>query len=138
MYVKLLRDGAKLPNRSSPGDAGYDLASVEDTLIKPWGHAVVGTGVAVALGEDTYGRVAPRSGLAAKHCIHVGAGVVDSSYRGEIKVVLFNLCDKEFAVSAGDRIAQLVITKIATPDITEVEVLPESVRGTDGFGSSGR
>ena len=137
MFAKLLRPNAQLPTRANPGDAGYDLAAVEGVAIPPRGKAVVPTGVAIAIPEDTYARVAPRSGLAAKHSIHVGAGVVDSGYRGEIKVVLFNLSDTEFVVSAGDRIAQIIVTRIATPDVFEVDSLPESVRGEAGFGSSG-
>ena len=137
MYVKLLSSCAKIPSRSKPGDAGYDLSSTETLVVPPWGKAIVPTGVSMALSEDTYGRVAPRSGLAAKHSIHVGAGVVDSSFRGEIKVILFNLSDEEFHVSKGDRIAQIVITKIETPDLIQVEDLPDSVRGSAGFGSSG-
>ena len=137
MLAKRLRPDAKLPTRANPGDAGYDLAAVEDVTIPPRGKAIVPTGVAIAIPEDTYARVAPRSGLAAKHAIHVGAGVVDSGYRGEIKVVLFNLSDTEFVVSAGDRIAQMIVTRIATPDVLEADTLPDSVRGEGGFGSSG-
>lgn len=85
----------------------------------------------------TDGRVAPRSGLAAKHSIDVGAGVIDADYRGEVKVILFNLSDTDFAVKEGDRIAQLIIERIYTPDVVVVEKLEESVRGAGGFGSTG-
>lgn len=138
MFAKLLHSDAKLPSRSNPGDAGYDLASVESLTIPPWGKAIVPTGVSIAIPEDTYARIAPRSGLAAKHSIHVGAGVVDSGYRGELKVILFNLSGDEFSLSAGDRIAQIIVTQIATPDVVQVEILPDSVRGESGFGSSGK
>ena len=138
MFAKLLHSDAKLPSRSNPGDVGYDLASVESLTIPPWGKAIVPTGVSIAIPEDTYARIAPRSGLAAKHSIHVGAGVVDSGYRGELKVILFNLSGDEFSLSAGDRIAQIIVTQIATPDVVQVEILPDSVRGESGFGSSGK
>jgi len=85
----------------------------------------------------TDGRVAPRSGLAAKHSIDTGAGVIDADYRGEVKVILFNLSDNDFAIKEGDRIAQLIIERIYTPDVVVVEKLEESVRGAGGFGSTG-
>lgn len=138
MFAKRLRPDARLPARANPGDAGYDLAAVEGVAVPARGKAVVPTGIAVAIPGDTYARVAPRSGLAAKNSIHVGGGVVDSGYRGEVKVVLFNLSDTEFAVAPGDRIAQLIVTRIATPDVVEVDDLPQSVRGESGFGSSGK
>lgn len=83
------------------------------------------------------GRVAPRSGLAAKHSIDTGAGVIDADYRGEVKVILFNFSDTDFAIKEGDRIAQLVIERIYTPDVVVVEKLETSVRGAGGFGSTG-
>jgi dUTP pyrophosphatase len=85
----------------------------------------------------TYGRVAPRSGLAWKHSIDVGAGVIDEDYRGNVGVILFNLSDVDFEVKEGDRIAQLVLEKIVTPEVEEVEELDESARGAGGFGSTG-
>ncbi|KAH3054749.1 hypothetical protein KXV27_001546 [Aspergillus fumigatus] len=86
---------------------------------------------------DCYGRVAPRSGLASKHFIDTGAGVIDADYRGEVKVLLFNFSDVDFTVKVGDRIAQLVLERIYTPDVMVVEELEESVRGAGGFGSTG-
>jgi dUTP pyrophosphatase len=83
------------------------------------------------------GRVAPRSGLAAKHSIDTGAGVIDADYRGEVKVILFNFSDTDFAIKEGDRIAQLVIERIYTPEVVVVEKLEASVRGAGGFGSTG-
>jgi dUTP pyrophosphatase len=83
------------------------------------------------------GRVAPRSGLAAKHSIDTGAGVIDADYRGEVKVILFNFSEVDFAIKIGDRIAQLIIERIYTPDVAVVEKLDESVRGAGGFGSTG-
>jgi dUTP pyrophosphatase len=87
--------------------------------------------------SHTDGRIAPRSGLAAKHFIDTGAGVIDADYRGPVKVLLFNHADTDFEVKEGDRIAQLVIERIYTPEVVEVQELEESVRGAGGFGSTG-
>jgi dUTP pyrophosphatase len=135
----LCHPDAILPTRANPGDAGYDLASVEELTIPPRERALVSTGLKVLLPPNTYGRVAPRSGLAVKHGIHVGAGVCDLSYRGIYKVLLFNHSDVPFSVKVGDRIAQLVVEVIKTPSarqITESE-LDTTERGAGGFGSSG-
>lgn len=83
------------------------------------------------------GRVAPRSGLAVKHSIHTGAGVIDADYRGEVKVILFNLGDSDFEIKEGDRIAQLILERIYTPEVKVVAVLDATVRGAGGFGSTG-
>jgi dUTP pyrophosphatase len=88
--------------------------------------------------SDTYGRIAPRSGLAYKKGIDVGAGVIDEDYRGKVGVILFNHSDTEFTAEAGARIAQLIITNISTPDVAVVDSLPESDRGAGGFGSTGK
>jgi dUTP pyrophosphatase len=98
---------------------------------------LISTGIAVQIPPGSYGRIAPRSGLAYKHFIDVGAGVVDSDYRGEVKVLLFNFNDRAFRVSYGDRIAQLIIEKYTPTVIQEVETLDESQRGEGGFGSTG-
>lgn len=97
----------------------------------------MGTGVAVVLPVGTYGRVAPRSGLAVKHGINVGAGVVDPDYTGEVKVLLFNHGVDAFEVKRGDRIAQLILERCETPDVEEVGVIAETARGAGGFGSTG-
>ena len=91
----------------------------------------------MAIPEGNYGRIAPRSGLAAKHSIDVGAGVIDCDYRGEVKVLLFNLSDVDFELKANERIAQLIIEKYTPTDIAEVEDLDATVRGKGGFGSTG-
>lgn len=91
----------------------------------------------MAIPEGNYGRIAPRSGLAAKNMIDVGAGVIDSDYRGEVKVLLFNLSDVDFEVSKNDRIAQLIIEKYTPTQLVEVEELDSTVRGVGGFGSTG-
>lgn len=101
-------------------------------------RALVSTDVAIAVPAGTYGRIAPRSGLASKHFIDVGAGVIDEDYRGEVKVLLFNFGEEEFKVEKGDRVAQLVLERIVTPEVQVVEVLAESGRGAGGFGSTGK
>lgn len=137
--VQFLEKEAKLPSRSNPSDAGADIFSIESVMIHPGERKVVGTGIAIEIPEGFYGRVAPRSGLAAKHGIDVLAGVVDSSYRGEIKVVLLNT-DKHstFHVEKGDRIAQLIVESHFNFNIAASENLSSSERGKDGFGSTGR
>ncbi len=134
-----LHEGATLPERAYAGDAGLDLAACERVELAPGARAVVGTGLAVAIPEGHAGFVQPRSGLAAKHGITIvnTPGLVDSGYRGELKVVLLNT-DREtsFVVEPGMRIAQLVVVAVATPRPVEVRDLPESERGERGFGSS--
>lgn len=138
--VAKLRPDAHLPRQQQRGDAGYDLAAVEDVTLQPRGGPVrVSTGISLQIPVDCYARVAPRSGLAARYGIDVLAGVVDASYRGEIQVVLINHGDAEFVVKAGDRIAQLIFERIYTPQLVEVtpEQLSQTDRGAGGFGSSG-
>ncbi|KAJ5278640.1 putative deoxyuridine 5'-triphosphate nucleotidohydrolase [Penicillium angulare] len=137
LLVKKLVDSARPPTRGSAFAAGYDMYSAKETVIPAKGKAMVDTGIAIAVPEGTYGRVAPRSGLASKHFIDTGAGVIDADYRGEVKVLLFNHSDVDFPVKEGDRIAQLVLERIYTPEVTVVEELEESVRGAGGFGSTG-
>lgn len=95
------------------------------------------TDLAIAVPEGTYGRIAPRSGLAVKNFIDTGAGVIDADYRGQVKVLLFNHSEVDFEVKESDRIAQLVLERIYTPDVEVVEKLEESIRGAGGFGSTG-
>lgn len=136
--VKLDKD-ARIPVRSNPTDAGADLFSTETIMIHPGERKTVGTGISMEIPEGLYGRVAPRSGLAAKHGIDVLAGVVDSSYRGEIKVVLLNT-DRHntFHVEKGDRIAQIIIESHFNLPFVECENLGDSIRGSGGFGSTGK
>jgi dUTP pyrophosphatase len=166
-FVKRLTTTATLPKRGSAQAAGYDLcADLPDikTVIIPacyysrdkvyenpfdlskealivervsTGSYLVSTGLAVKIPEGYYGRVASRSGLAVKSCLEVGAGVIDSDYRGEVKVLVRNLGGKPFQLNHGDRIAQLIIEKITTPDIEEVDDLDVTERGAAGFGSTG-
>ncbi|KAL3457049.1 dUTPase-like protein [Aspergillus heterothallicus] len=137
LLVKKLTPSAHAPTRGSAFAAGYDLYAAKEIVIPAKGKALVDTGLAIAVPEGTYGRVAPRSGLASKHFIDTGAGVIDADYRGEVKVLLFNFSDVDFTVQEGDRVAQLVLERIFTPEVAVVEELAESVRGVGGFGSTG-
>ena len=139
LRVKKLHKEAVLPVRGSPGAAGYDLTSTESHIILPGHRAIVGTGIALELPEGTYGRVAPRSGLAVKNGLQVGAGVVDRDYRGELKVVIFNHdISNSYTIKPGYRVAQLVLEKIDCPEVEEIlDTLQETERGDGGFGSTG-
>jgi dUTP pyrophosphatase len=137
--IQRLRDDAVVPARAYTGDAGLDLSSCERVELAPGARAVVGTGLAVAIPEGYAGYVQPRSGLAAKHGISMvnTPGLVDSGYRGELKVILLNTDRREtFVVEPGMRIAQLVVLPIPEVDPVVVDELPTSERGVRGFGSS--
>jgi len=138
LKIKLLTDKSKTPTRANPMDAGLDLYSIEKLALIPNNRRLIRTGISLEIPEGYYGRVAPRSGLAVKNGIDVFAGVVDSSYRGELCVVLYN-SDKliPFLINEGDRIAQLIIEKHYNFTIEEVSKLNETERGSGGFGSSG-
>lgn len=136
--VKLLDNNAKVPTRAHATDAGADISSTEDVWIFANERKVVSTGISLEIPEGYYGRVAPRSGLAVKKGIDVLAGVIDSSYRGEIKVVLLNTDKNEdFEIKKGDKIAQIIIEKHYNFDFEVVKNLEETERGEKGFGSSG-
>jgi dUTP diphosphatase len=136
--IRRLSEGAVLPSRAYEGDAGIDLASSESTEIPPGGRATVGTGLAIAVPEGYAGLVLPRSGLAANHGIGVlnAPGLVDSGYRGEVRIILYNPGRETFRVEQGMRIAQLVLVAVEQVRLLEVDALPESERGERGFGSS--
>ena len=137
--VRRLRPEARLPESAYAGDAGLDLAASERVELGPGERAVVPTGLAVAIPEGHAGFVQPRSGLAARHGIAVvnSPGLIDSGYRGEIRVVLLNTDGEEtFVAEAGERIAQLVVLAVPDVRLAEVDELPESERGVQGFGSS--
>ena len=137
--IRRLRPDAVLPQRAYSGDAGLDLAACERVELEPGARAVVGTGLAVAIPDGYAGFVQPRSGLAARAGISLvnTPGLVDSGYRGEVRVVLLNT-DREhpFVVEPGMRIAQLVVLAVPEVDPVEVDELPETERGVRGFGSS--
>jgi dUTP pyrophosphatase len=139
--VAKMKDGATVPSRAHPGDAGLDLYACEPAHIGPGERWSVGTGVAVQIPEGHAGLVLPRSGLARDHGIGLAnaPGLIDAGYRGELRVLLLNNDPAEtFRVEPGDRIAQLVITPVALAEPVESAALTESVRGDGGFGSSGR
>lgn len=130
-----------MPSYAHPGDAGADLYAAEDVELLPGERAVVPTGVAIALPDGYAAFVHPRSGLAARHGVTLvnAPGTVDAGYRGEIKVTLINTDAKEsFRLRRGDRVAQLVVQRVERAAFYEVERLPGSVRGGNGFGSTGR
>jgi dUTP pyrophosphatase len=134
-----LHDGAVIPERAYEGDAGLDLASCEHAVLGPGERAIVATGIVVEIPEGYAGFVQPRSGLAARHGIGVvnSPGLIDSGYRGEIRVVLLNTDrESEFTVEPGMRIAQLVIAPVASVRVVEADELAASERGSRGFGSS--
>jgi dUTP pyrophosphatase len=137
--IQRLREDAVVPERAYAGDAGLDLAAIERVELGPGERAVVGTGLAVAIPGGYAGFVQPRSGLAARHGISVvnAPGLIDSGYRGEVRVVLLNTDRVEpFVVEPGMRIAQLVVLPVPELELVETEELPESERGVRGFGSS--
>jgi dUTP pyrophosphatase len=137
--IRRLRDDAVVPTRAYAGDAGLDLAACERVELGPGERATVGTGLAVAIPEGYAGYVQPRSGLAARNGITIvnAPGLVDSGYRGELRVVLLNTDTAEpFVVEPGMRIAQLVILPVPEVELLEVDELPEAQRGVRGFGSS--
>ena len=129
-----------LPEYAHPGDAGADLVAAESVRLEPGQRALVGTGVRIALPDGYAAFVVPRSGLAARHGITIvnAPGTVDAGYRGEIKVSLLNTDSSAgYDVSAGDRIAQLIIMPVIQARFLPVDELPDSVRGDGGFGSTG-
>lgn len=138
LLVKRQTDKAKIPTKGSLLAAGYDLYAAEEATVLVNGRRLIGTGLAMTVPEGHYGRIAPRSGLAVKHGISVGAGCIDRDFSGQIKVLLMNHGDSDFLVQEGDRIAQLIIEKISSPEIKEVDELEQTARGDGGFGSTGR
>ncbi|KAF2141890.1 uncharacterized protein K452DRAFT_287858 [Aplosporella prunicola CBS 121167] len=137
LQIELLSPGARAPTKGSPFAAGHDLYASADTMIPARKWALVPTDIKISVPAGTYGRIAPRSGLAYKHGIDTLAGVIDADYRGPVGVLLSNLDDKDFPVKQGDRIAQLVIEKCVMAEVAVVEKLEDTVRGAGGFGSTG-
>ena len=138
LKIKLLNENAYPPKRANEFAAGYDLYASEFCSIEPHKHAIVKTGISIQLPKNTYGRIAARSGFTVKKHSHIGAGVIDCDYRGEIGIVVFNLDSNEkITIEKGNKIAQLIITPILTPDVIIVDTLSNTERGSDGFGSTG-
>lgn len=140
VMVRMLHPEAQVPRRAHPGDAGADLFAVEAVVIPPGERRDVGTGLALAIPPGHAGFVQPRSGLAFRQGIMVvnSPGLIDAGYRGEVRVCLYNSGAEPFAVTVGERIAQLVIQRVETPEFVAVDGLSETARGERGFGSSGR
>ena len=139
LEVRRLQDDVELPTRAYDGDAGIDLVAAETHRMEPGERAVIGTGLSVAIPAGYAGLVLPRSGLAARHGLTIvnAPGLVDSGYRGEVRVVLLNTDATEtFTVESGMRIAQLLLVAVPEVDLVDVDELPESERGVRGFGSS--
>lgn len=138
IQIKKLSDKAKIPSQGSKYAAGYDLYAAEEILVNTMGRKLVKTNISISIPEGYYGRIAPRSGLAYKNGIDVLAGVIDSDYRGDIGVILFNTDHNlDFEVNVGDRIAQIIIEKCHSVNWETVETLDATVRSEGGFGSSG-
>ena len=155
LYIRRLSEKAIIPKRATKDSAGFDLFSAKDCIIPSKGRGIVETDISIKLPKGTYGRIAPRSGLAKDRFIDVGAGVIDRDYRGPIKVLLFNFGEEDFTVSSGARIAQLICEKVKIPRVKEIDFFDSSSddddddkdsganflcgqrkRGSDGFGSS--
>ncbi|MCH5353947.1 MAG: dUTP diphosphatase [Acutalibacter sp.] len=141
LKIKKLREEAVLPERKTPGSAGYDLCAciAGDFTIEPGELVILPTGLAAEIPEGCAGMIFTRSGLGVKHGIAVGngVGVIDSDYRGEIHVGLRNNSQIAYTVSPGDRIAQLIVMPVCLPEVVEIEELSETERGAGGFGSTG-
>ncbi|WRT64269.1 uncharacterized protein IL334_001200 [Kwoniella shivajii] len=138
--VQLLSERGTLPTHGSTFAAGLDLYSAESKVVPARGKALVDIQIAIAVPNGHYARIAPRSGLASKHSIQTGAGVIDADYRGPVMVLLFNHADIDFEgnpVKQKDRIAQLILERISIPRLRQVESLDATVRGAGGFGSTG-
>lgn len=139
LQVKFLRDNAKLPTKGTLGSAGYDLYAClnEPLTLRAKGRALIPTGIAMTIPIGYFGRIAPRSSLAVKGGIDVGAGIIDSDYRDAVGVVLFNHSDSDYVIEHGDRIAQMIIIPCASPLVVQADDLAKSDR-KGGFGSTGR
>ena len=142
VLVKKLNSKVQLPQYKTGGSSGMDLlALIEKPIkIKPQESVIIPTGITIAIPEDTEVQIRPRSGLAAKSNISVlnTPGTIDSDYRGEIKIILFNHSKEDFTVNNNDRIAQMVLMPILKAEFEEVNNLPETIRGSGGFGSTGK
>ena len=142
VLIKKLNQKAIIPSYKTSGSSGLDLTALieSEIIIQPKKSALISTGLSIAIPDDTEVQIRPRSGLAAKSNITVlnTPGTIDSDYRGELKIILFNHGDKEFVVNNGDRIAQMVLMPILKIEFEEVDNLPKTIRGSGGFGSTGK
>lgn len=135
--IKRLDKGAVLPDYAYPGDAGMDFFSNEEVWLGPGERRLISTGIAMAIPEGYVGLVWDKSGMASKFGIKTMAGVIDSGYRGEVKILLYNLSMEEFKVEKGMKIAQMLIQPVEQRKVVEAEELEETERGAGGFGSTG-
>ena len=138
LKVKKLNPEATIPTKANPTDAGYDLYALEGGILEKHTHQLIKTGISLSIPEGYAGLIWPRSGMAYKHGIDVFAGVIDSSYRGDVGVILFNSQYNNYHIKAGDRIAQIVFQTVQNFDLQEVDNLDDTKRGKEGFGSSGK
>ena len=138
IQIKKLSELAKIPTRGSIFAAGYDLYSTEDYTLNPLERYLFKTGISIAIPQGNYGRIAPRSGLAYKDGIDVMGGVIDQDYRGNVGVILINFGSSEKKITNGEKIAQLIIEPYVSVIFQETDNLPETNRGSGGFGSSGQ
>lgn len=138
MKVMLLSVNGVIPIRATKSSTGFDLFSAEDKLVKANDKNIIFTDICIEVPEGCYGRIAPRSGLAVKFHLDIGAGVIDRDYRGNVGVVIFNHSSQDYQVKKHDRIAQLILEKIETPSIEIVDKFDqETERNDNGFGSTG-
>jgi len=135
--IKKLEATATLPNYAHPGDAGMDFYANETVTISPNERKIISTGIAMAIPQGYVGLFWDKSGLASNHGLKTMAGVIDASYRGEIKILLHNLSNKPYLVEKGNKIAQMLIQPVEQREVVEVEDLNDTSRGADGFGSTG-
>ena len=138
LNVKKLHENATVPTKANGSDAGYDLYALEGAIIDKHCHKLIKTGIAMEIPDGYVGLIWPRSGLAYKYGLDVFAGVIDSSYRGDIGVILYNSQYSNYNLEKGDRIAQILFQKVEDFDLNLVENLDDTKRGTGGFGSSGK
>eukprot|EP00960_Hanusia_phi_P074852 768332-Hanusia_phi.AAC.1 len=136
--IRLCNEDVVMPNRQTLGSACYDIYSAEDKIIKKKSREGISTGIQTEFPKNYLLRVLPRSGLSFKYGIESGSGVIDSDYRGEIKVLLYNHSDEDYIVKKGDRIAQMAFMKIELPDLEQVNELSDTDRNNGGFGSTGK
>ena len=142
VLIKKLNPEAKLPSYKTKGSSGMDLMALVDDkiIVKPNSSELISTGLSIAIPEDLEIQIRPSSGLAVKSSIGVlnAPGTIDSDYRGELKIILFNHGNKDFIVNNNDRVAQMILTPIIKMELEEVDKLPETIRGLGGFGSTGK
>src|SRR3989344_4740043 len=138
LKIKKLHTDAKVPSYAHPGDAGFDLYAIEEVAIPVGVRVLIGTGIAMDIPDGFVGLIWDKSGLSTTHGLKTLGGVVDAGYRGEVKVGMVNLGTEEYTISAGHKIAQMLIQKVERAEIIEVAELSETVRGEGGFGSTGK